>query len=594
VRRAWPGAVLVLLVMAAYAPAPWGELVWDDRILIDNQLPAFTGWRDAFWPPANVDQWSDNYYRPILTLSYLADRALFGREPGGMHVVNVLFHLAATLGLYALLGLLLRQRAAGHWGALAGAALFAVHPIHTETVSWILGRSDAVAALFLFPATALALRWRDGAGVASLIAAAVGFALALLSKEVAAAGLLLIPATLWLAPRAAGAPLPDAGRWLRLAIALLAALAAVLALRQSAGDAAAGSGFGTADLDTWPALQSLAWFSIKAIWPWPQSIFVPAESLPGVAVTLTSVALLLAVAVWGLRRWRAGGDALPLLALLWFGATAAPTLAAAAFNLAATPVAERQLYLPSAAVSLLAALAVAATAGTGRWRLACSAAVIVILGYGATTVARGFAWQDNERLWSDAVAQAPAHGLPANELAVVYAQRGDIERAFALWQRARTLINEPKEAGIVEANLGNFYLRRGEERQAFGHFDRAVQLFWAQPNAHQGLGRLLMRESARIASADGARAAAAADRATLHYRAALEFRPAAATIRFELADALARLGQMEEQQGAGSTAALHYAEARAELERALASDPAAGESSGIRSLRDFLAARTRG
>jgi hypothetical protein len=149
-RLAW--LLPALVAMLAYAPAPWGELVWDDQIVVGRQLQAFASWPDAFRPPPGIEQWSVAYDRPVVVLTYLLHRALFAGGAAGPHVTNVLARAGVAVAVHALLLRLLAGRPGAPVAALAGAALFAAHPVHTESVSWMSGRSDVLAALFLVPA----------------------------------------------------------------------------------------------------------------------------------------------------------------------------------------------------------------------------------------------------------------------------------------------------------------------------------------------------------------------------------------------------------------------------------------------------------
>ena len=145
-------------------------------------------------PPDNIARWSYGYYRPVVILSYLADARVFGTgSPAGPHIFNVTCHLLTTMLVWLLARRVLRQIPDGGGGAVVAATVFAVHPIHTESVSWIAGRSDVLAALFLVTALLLALRWLDRRSAVALLLAPVFFLLALLSKEIAIVGLALLP-----------------------------------------------------------------------------------------------------------------------------------------------------------------------------------------------------------------------------------------------------------------------------------------------------------------------------------------------------------------------------------------------------------------
>jgi arylsulfatase A-like enzyme/tetratricopeptide (TPR) repeat protein len=141
--------VVALSAVAVYLNSLGGGFVWDDRRLILDDR-AIKSWRELpqifshdFFE-RNEDDLPYGYYRPLTTVSYLLDYTLWGLQPFGYHLTNVSLHALCTV-LMALI--LLRLR----WPPLATAIatlLFAVHPIHTESVAWIAGRTDLLAFLF--------------------------------------------------------------------------------------------------------------------------------------------------------------------------------------------------------------------------------------------------------------------------------------------------------------------------------------------------------------------------------------------------------------------------------------------------------------
>jgi tetratricopeptide (TPR) repeat protein len=277
---------------------------------------------------------------------------------------------------------------------------------------------------------------------------------------------------------------------------------------------------------------------------------------------------------------------LPALALLWFAATCAPALAAALLGVAETAVAERFLYLPSVAVAMAAGALVAAGAGAGQRRAAAVAAALLVVALGVATFQRSLAWRDNLALWSDAVAKAPAEGLPLNELAVATAVAGDVERAFALWEEAQGLRNSGENAATIDANLGNYWLRKRDWPRARAHLEAAVGRHPALPNAQQGLGRVLAVQAAALPPTPEGTAAAREllGRSRAHYAAAVAALPAAAAPRIEFADMLVLLADVAYRDGDAPAAGEALAAARGELERALELEPAAASRPGVQRL----------
>src|SRR5512143_1191776 len=138
-RARWAFAAIALLAALPYLNALGGDFVFDDvGVIRDN--PAVQ--RDAPWRVFTTVYEPGALYRPLTMLSYVAN-ARADRGPLGFHAVNVALHVAVAIAFYALA---LQLLAAPH-AAWIAAALFAVHPIHTEAVSGIVGRAELLAAL---------------------------------------------------------------------------------------------------------------------------------------------------------------------------------------------------------------------------------------------------------------------------------------------------------------------------------------------------------------------------------------------------------------------------------------------------------------
>ena len=207
----WSWLIPVAAAVVLYAPALNGNLVWDDGIVQKDQMVAFHTLRDVFFFPRDIPQWGMAYYRPIVTLSYLADQALFGRNAmRGPHAAVVLYHVLTTFFVWLLARQILRPYRFAEWGAMVAGVVFAVHPIHTESVCWITGRSDTVAAMFLIPALMTALHYRDRCSIWALLLSPVLFLCAILSKEVALSAILVLPLLLVLVPAPEVPPRADA------------------------------------------------------------------------------------------------------------------------------------------------------------------------------------------------------------------------------------------------------------------------------------------------------------------------------------------------------------------------------------------------
>lgn len=414
--------------------------------------------------------------------------------------MGILFHAASTAFASLLAFLALRGRRERCWGALIAGALFAAHPIHVESVSWITGRSDTLAALFLLPALALAIRYRDQPQRPwALGLSAALFLLALLSKEVALAGLLAMP--LWLA----WVPCPDGSastvRWssgvpFKLLLGWGAAAGIYLILR-----ATAGASFGTSTLDSaglgtliGRLASSFAYYLTQLVFPPPQSALV--LDLPGVLWTLSALVAFAGAVAW-LFRTRDNSKpqhrAVLLLALGWLVLTLLPSLPVALSGLAEAPVAERYLYLPSFGLCLLVApLLTAGLEHYGSRMASLIAAALLVLVAGIGTVQRQAVWASDLALWTDTVEKAPSSGLAWSELGKAYLDRGtDLDRALQYYRKAVEADNDALGRAIAHNSIGVIHTRRKQSEQALEAWRAAVAEGADYATPYFNLGNLL-------------------------------------------------------------------------------------------------------
>jgi protein O-mannosyl-transferase len=436
--------LLVAAVIALYLPAVWGPVnAIDDRGILGFYGNGRLSLADVLSPGAGY------YYRPLIALSFYLDSHLLAQSSVLLHLENVLIH-AANAALLFLFGRRLAP-AAPSGIALAAALIFALHPVNTEAVNWIAGRTDPLAALFLL-LSALALcrgleTGRRGWTVASVLLLLVGA----LAKETA---LFMVPASFllvkgWLS----GHPerTESARRQRTVLVASSLALATLCALlfcyrALSHGNSVAAlmqhhrpDAFGSAVL-----LSRCAGFYLqKMVLPWPLNVAI--DTVSGWYLVPAFAALLL---LWRLPRNNP-----------WFAATCsgllflAPPLAVALFDIAWTPVAERYLYIPSLFFSLgLAGFLFAAAAQWGKERLVAPLLALLLVVFAAATWQRTAVWGDNITLYRDAVSKSPRFAMLHNTLAVLLAEAGRIDEAHRELNIASSL--EPSELlrGLIRRN----------------------------------------------------------------------------------------------------------------------------------------------
>ena len=172
------GAVLCLLVVVSYFPALAGGFVWDDRILIKaTPLHTWSGLAQIWFTPRALERYEGHYW-PLLYTTFWLEHKLWGLAPLGYHLVNLLLHTGVVLLLWRLL------RRLGVPGAWFAAAVFAVHPLHVESVAWIIGRKDILATVFYLAAVLAYIRFAEMRRWGDYLLAMALFVLGLLSKSI--------------------------------------------------------------------------------------------------------------------------------------------------------------------------------------------------------------------------------------------------------------------------------------------------------------------------------------------------------------------------------------------------------------------------
>jgi len=500
------GAGVAVLAALVYANALANGLVWDDPIVLDRQLRAFRTLGDLIVTPRNIPQYSPDYYRPLTTLSYLIDRAIGGTSPLMFHLSVVAFHVITTCLVFQLGRALFAGTAVALPAAGIGATLFAVHPIHTESVAWGAGRSDVLACAFSVAAASVFLHTSWPALRRAALAAVCIF-FAMLAKETAAAMLLIVPLSTLFVNRPAVAATAGGSRaerrrpreasaqprrWLVYAPFGIAALAyaglRLASIGSMLGPTQPAAGSVLAQL-----LAALGLYAGKLLLPMDQSAYI--SDLPTGALGLLAAALcVVAVLVTGVLSWRWNERRAAFL-ILWTALALAPSLAIV-WKIPAAPVAERYLYLPSVGFCLLFGYVAARFLAVGGVaRIAASAALFVVVAGGAVaTVRRNAVWRTNLSLWSDAAAKNTTDGLPMRSLATAYQQAGEAAQATEYFRLALQRRNDQVGSFTIYNNLGSLAMVAQRLDEAEGHYQTALAI---NPNAPECLFNLGLIELTR-------------------------------------------------------------------------------------------------
>jgi hypothetical protein len=451
------------VVALCYAGTLRNGFVWDDRLT-------------ALAPPSwetLVGSRTGAYYRPVVRLSFAADRSLWGEAAAGYHLTNILCH-AAVSWLLLLLG---RAVGLGGGAALAGALVFAAHPVQTEAVSYISGRTDLLCALFLLCALHLWRRARS-AWDRHAVTAGAAIVLALLCKEAAVLAplALLLPSASAVRP----APLP--------LVPLSCALAWLLAWSTSAG----GPGVHVTGLVQRLPAVAAAGVTYLRLLVWPADLhlerFTPVEGWSGgmVAVFAGILAATGAALLAAARRLPGGW--------LW-RALAVTTYAPVSGLLPVYPqVADRVLFTPEHFLSLpllgigpLVTGAIAVHWPRRARAVAAPAFALLLVVWGAVIVDRNADWRDEETLFRHTLAYQPPVARVWFNLGNTRLAAGDFRRAADLY--AAALARSPNDAAI-HYNLGIALQKQHRLAEAESHYARALALDPSQRDAARALAAL--------------------------------------------------------------------------------------------------------
>jgi tetratricopeptide (TPR) repeat protein len=540
-RRAGAAAALLALTLLAYLPALGAGFVWDDDDYVtDNPtLRSLDGLRRIWLEPGAVPQ-----YYPVTFTSLWIEYRLWGLDPFGYHLTNVALHALNALLLWTILA---RLQIAG---AGLAAAVFALHPVHVESVAWITERKNVLSGAFYlasalaylraalpYPAAGRPAGARENARFASA-AALVLFVAALLSKTVTCslpAALLLV---LWWKKGRVGSI--DAAR-LAPFFVLGAGLAAVTIWIEKQHVGASGADWDLSFVErTLVAGRALWFYAGKVFLPVRLTFIYPRWEIDAAQAwqfvpPAAAVAVLLALFF---ARRRLGRGA--LAAVLFFAGTLVPALGFAdVFPMRYSFVADHFQYLAS--IGLIVA---ACAAGAGVWRprgatgvgIAFSAALLLLLG--GATARQANRYRDAETLWRDTLAKNPGAWMAHNNLGLLLLERGDAEQALAHFEAATAV---KADDDFAFNNIGNVFAARGDMERAAEHFAKALAINPRNAEALSNLGGALAT-TGRL------------DEAALRFEAALAVRPL-------YADAHNNLANVHALQGRSAEAEAHYRQA---------------------------------
>lgn len=453
---------IAALGLAVYYPSLSGTFFWDDYSLVHGRLleqPILHIWR---YPPAIP---LEEHYWPVTYTVFWVLRSLFGYDPLPFRLTNILLHTVNSLLVWRLL-LTLRSR-----GAWFAAMLFAAHPVHVESVAWIIELKDVLSGFFFLLATVLFLRASGARAKASeiisYVAAGLCYAFAVLSKTVAVGWPLMILLLVW-------TDFPREQRQ-RSILATLSILLVGLILLGLDFWVAHGSAHATPKLPLADRVELVGrafwWYVGKLIWPTPLLALYPKWTLGegGIFRFAETAVLAMAAAVILLLAWKAPAAKKLVFWSGWYFVLLAPTLGFVAHSfMLHSYVADRYQYLASVGPMTLFAAGVAwlwERCAGGRFQrlLLAGGAAVLLIHYSGLCLVHASLYAQPEKLLRHTLAHNAENANLHTMLGAMLAQKGALDDAAEHFRRAKQIA--PAELA-PRVNLSVVNWQRGAMEEA--------------------------------------------------------------------------------------------------------------------------------
>jgi protein O-mannosyl-transferase len=514
----WPrrASFLVSLALIALTSLVFGQTLWHNFVNLDDHVyvydnPLITrgltvdGAINAF-----VHTHARNWH-PLTTLSHMLDCQLFGLKAGGHHFTNVLLHIVSVVLLF----LVLRQMTTAFWQSAFVAALFAIHPLHVESVAWVSERKDVLSAVFFMLTLWAYVRYARARSVGRYLIVALFLALGLMSKPM----LVTVPFVLLLLDYWPLNRFPSGRRRLAdgaqaqhrapsvaplfvekiplFALSVFSCIATLLIQLYSEGA-----------IDQLPltwrlnnATVSYVAYVWQMFWPARLAAFYPHpnDQLPLWQVLL-AIAFLISVSLLAIQ-WRRERPYI-FTGWFWYVGMLVPVIGFVQAGEQAR--ADRYTYLPQIGLYVLIVWTVAEPLSRlqqpAQQRIAAIAASVIIALLGWRAFVQTSYWENSERLWNHALAVTSDNAMAHNNLGHLLLQRGEWDSAISHFELALNIRSRNAAThynlgrALMENNLANALARKGLLDEAASHYEEAVRLRPDYGDPYFNLGSVLFQQ----------------------------------------------------------------------------------------------------
>ena len=453
---------------------------------------------------------SSNWH-PLTWISHMIDCQLYGLDPWGHHLTNLLLHAANAVLLF----LLLRQLTGTLWPSAFVAALFAIHPLRVESVAWVSERKDVLSGLFFLLTLVAYVRFARAPGRSRMIRVTIVFALGLMSKPMLVTlPIILLLLDYWPLNRVPNLSLLDRDNrkvFLRLLLeklplfllVLASCILTLLAQRQSIVPVARISGvyrFANAAVSYLDYVRDMFWpKNLAVLYPWHAERLQPWNVTFG---CLLVVGVTAAVILLRRRRYL-------LVGWLWYFVMLIPVIGI--LQVGNQSHADRYTYLPL--IGLYVMLTWTVLEFVGRWRFtripsaALAGAIVIVLTLAGR--AQTATWQNSETLWKHALAATTDNIIAECNLGLALHESGKDDEALQHFENSIRINRHQPE---VLSSLGVFYLEQGRVEDSLAYLQEALEIEPRLQDGHYNLGNTYL-------------AIGKANEAMAEYQRALEIEP---------------------------------------------------------------------
>lgn len=544
--------IFIYLMLVGITWLVFGQTITYDFVNFDDHVyvydtPEITRGLSINGVVAAFTQPHAHNWHPLTTISHMLDCQLYGLNAGGHHSTNVVLHTIAVLLLFRVL----RQMTGAVWRSGGVAALFAIHPLHVESVAWVSERKDVLSAVFFLLTLCAYIRYVRSPALGRYLSVAVLFAAGLMCKPMlVTAPFVLLLLDYWPLQR-----LKDAGaaatpwQWLNripviprlfveklplLALSASSCVVTFIVQKRSAG-AIAPLPFAWRAENAFTSYVTYLW---ETFWPVRLAVFYPHpnNSLATWEVSL-EIGILFAITAVAiaLRKKR------PYIftGWLWYVGMLVPVIGLV--QVGEQGHADRYTYLPQIGLFLLVVWLAADLSAFWQFRrrFVAAAAVIIIAALSWTAFIQTTYWRNSETLWTHALAVTSNNDIAHNNLGFLCADRGELDKAISHFEAAlkirssKTQTHYNLASAFVQMNLGDALVRKGLPDEALVHYQEAITLQPDYADAYYNLGSVLFAKG-RI------------DDAISQWQKALEIQPNYADAHTGLGNALLQKGPVRE------------------------------------------------